>query len=148
MATSEDVRQLIAILDEEGFGIVAGELLTEINLGREIEKPVFDGRDAAAPDATSIVRVPLDDDDQFDAALRLIELRLVAPARALAEAERIAGLLADSPTTRLRFIDPVEQFDIAAPARGEPGDTAPADALADLITRLPDLRATPLSDGA
>ena len=147
MATSDDVRQLIAILDEEGFGAIAGEILTEISFGREIEKSVAGDLDARAPETTSLVRVPLDEDDQFDAALRLLDLRLVAPARALADAERIAGRLTGGQATRLRFIDPVEQFDTMPAARGDPGDTAAADALAALIVRLPNLRVTPLADG-
>lgn len=147
MPSSDDLRQLIAILDEEGYGALAGEVLTEINLGREIEKPVVADGDRAGADATSLTRVPLDEDDQFDAALRLLELRLVAPARAFAEAERIAGRLSDSGATRLRFIDPVERFESAPPALGRPGDAEAADALAALIVRLPAMRAAPLTDG-
>lgn len=44
MAISEEVRQIIFILEEEGFGALAGELLTEISLGHEVEKVIPPGR--------------------------------------------------------------------------------------------------------
>jgi hypothetical protein len=36
MAVSDDVTEIVRILNEEGFGVLAGEVLAEINLGREI----------------------------------------------------------------------------------------------------------------
>jgi hypothetical protein len=147
MATSEDIRQLIAILDEEGFGGLAGEILTELNLGREIEKDVAPDLNAHGTDVTTLVRVPYDEDDQFAAAMALLDLRLVAPARALAEAERIASRLGGE-GTRLRFVDPVTQVETAPGERRTPGDATAADALADMVARLPNLRAAPLTGDA
>ena len=34
MAVSDDVFEIVRILDEEGYSVLAGELLAEINLGR------------------------------------------------------------------------------------------------------------------
>ena len=48
MPVSEEVMELVRILDEEGFGALAGELLTEVNLGREGEE--YEG-DQAEPEA-------------------------------------------------------------------------------------------------
>ena len=37
MAVGANVMQLVRLLDDEGFGALAGELLTEISLGREMD---------------------------------------------------------------------------------------------------------------
>jgi hypothetical protein len=34
MAVSDDVIDIVRVLTEEGFGVLAGEVLSEINLGR------------------------------------------------------------------------------------------------------------------
>jgi hypothetical protein len=97
---SEDVMELVQLLSEEGFAILAGELLTEIGLGREPDESDWDEEapfryDQANDHAEGDVgRVPFGPDTQLDFALESLQLRLVAPARALAEAEAIAGDLA------------------------------------------------------
>ena len=41
MAVSDDVTEIVRILNEEGFGVLAGEVLAEINLGREFIRGGF-----------------------------------------------------------------------------------------------------------
>lgn len=97
---SEDVMDLVRLLSEEGFAILAGELLTEIGLGREPDEFDLDEEGSARIEKSidraegDVGRVPFGPDAQFDFALEFLELRLVAPVRALAEAEVIAGKLA------------------------------------------------------
>lgn len=97
---SEDVIELVQLLSEEGFAILAGELLTEIGLGSEPdefdpdeEAPVWADQASDRPEG-DVGRVPFSPDAQLDFALEFVEMRLVAPIRALAEAEAIAGELA------------------------------------------------------
>lgn len=100
MRVSDDVLELIALLNEEGFGFLAGELMTEISLGREIDGTPPDGQ--ASSDAWSkkasdfadeqgLGREPIPLDEQLPAALSFLRLRLVEPVRQLAQAEEIAG---------------------------------------------------------
>ena len=93
MAVQPDVLELVQVLTEEGFGIVAGDLLAEISRRSDVDgdfnEKIDLGEDLGASQPW------LDDDDQLGEALRIIHLRLVEPARHLAEAERIAGSIAD-----------------------------------------------------
>ena len=110
MAISEDVRQIIFILEQEGFGALAGELLTEISLGREVEKeiPSDDQASSSVDIETVIIRVPIEEGEQFREAMNFIRARLVFPVRAFAEAEQIASGLSDGGGARIRFVDPDE----------------------------------------
>lgn len=121
MKVSDEILELIEILSREGFGHLAGEVLTEISLGLEEErevdeapgwtpsaddfvevgdgmrflrryKDVDEGR--SAPPAT---RRQMSDDEQLAFAADFITARLVEPLRRLAEAERTAGELAILP---------------------------------------------------
>lgn len=100
MRVSDDVMELVELLNEEGFGVLAGELVMEISLGRELEESpeATDDLQGQAGETfaedTAIVRVPIDEKDQLGAALTFLELRLVEPVKRMAEAERIAGRLA------------------------------------------------------
>lgn len=141
MATRDDVRQIIAILDEEGFGALAGELLTEVSLGRELY---------SVPETES-VRVPISNDEQVDELMHLLRLRLVEPVRALAKAERLAGALrADgvdqtgSSPVPIAFIDSNNQPDPSS-VTDQIGDAADAEKLDDLLRRLPGMIASPSS---
>jgi hypothetical protein len=98
MAISEEVRQIIFILEEEGFGALAGELLSEISLGREVEKEIPSDEQASrsVDIETVIIRVPIEEGDQLREAMNFIRTRLVLPVRAFAEAERIASGLLDT----------------------------------------------------
>lgn len=92
--------ELIALLNEEGFGFLAGELLTEISLGREIDDTPPDGQVSSDlwskkatdfADEQGLEREPIPLDEQLPAALSFLRLRLVEPVRVLAQAEEIAG---------------------------------------------------------
>src|SRR3546814_13051868 len=87
------VRQTILILEEEGFGALAGELLTEISLGREVEKEAYleDRSDKAGADETVVLRVPIEEPDQLQVAMDILRTRLVLPVRAFVEAAKLAG---------------------------------------------------------
>lgn len=149
MAISEEVRQIIFILESEGFGALAGELLTEISLGREVEKDL--AADGAARDAereTIVVRVPVAEEDQLRKAMEFLRLRLVLPVRAFAEAERLAGQLAGDGGVRIRFIEPEERFEADPLSRRDIGDTALADELDALLQRVPTMLSPISPDGA
>ena len=64
MATSEDLLEIVAILAAEGFGALAGELLVEVNLGRELTN---DDKDADhADDPLTGKQVRIDDDREVE----------------------------------------------------------------------------------
>lgn len=135
MATSREIRQLVQILDEEGFGSLAGEILAEINLGREMdrERGTKDGYDQ------TIVRLPIPENQQLFDAIELLRLRLVEPVRAFAQAERIAGMIVDAPPIRIRFIDPDERSELEPISRLDPGNSHLADKLDEFLHRLPQM---------
>lgn len=147
MATHPDVLQLISILDEEGFGALAGEVLTELNLGREVE--TFHGQTelfadtAEVTEKSEIIRQPIAEEEQFEAAMEILRARLVAPVRAFAEAERIAAELAEVPPLGIRFVDP-RTGEATQPDLGVSfGDARLAEKLDELLGRLPTMRVPP-----
>lgn len=127
MAASNDLLEIVQLLNDEGFGYLAGELLLEVNLGREIsipenrsqkrKEPVID-QELVALDEDRIVsqrffdltegrpdeeilRVPMDDTEQLKFAVDFIRMRLIEPTRAWAEAEVLAGdILSGTPSGR------------------------------------------------
>jgi hypothetical protein len=157
MAVTAEVMQLVGLLDEEGFGALAGELLMEISLGSE--KPVADGYISPAgasdgdddendPDVGS-QRIPIPDKDQLRAAAQFLRLRIVEPIRRLAEAERIAGELssgrpsATSPRlpaqaahTRIEFVDTFGDTVTAFTRTEAAGDQRGAEELDQLLVRI------------
>ena len=138
MAISEEVRQLISILEEEDFGALAGELLTEMSLGRAVEKTLqLDDTDEADEQDTVVVRVPYEEGEQLREAMAFLRLRLVQPMRAFAEAEQIAAKLADRKGMRIRFIDPVEHVEAEPLSRRAMGDASLVDQLDAFLERLP-----------
>ncbi|WP_153467896.1 hypothetical protein [Komagataeibacter medellinensis] len=86
MDINENVMEIIEILNQSGFGSLAGELMTEISLGREIVSREPDSDDD---------RVTIPEAEQLEEAIRILRLRLMEPARALASAEQIAGNFTD-----------------------------------------------------
>lgn len=117
MAINEDVMTIIRILDEEGFGVLAGDLMVEISQGqdqRELDEEALDTEEADYD-----AREPIAPEDQLPAAMQILHRRLVAPARALAEAERLLGQLGKGKPVRIRFVDPVEGTDRLATARDD-----------------------------
>ncbi|GBQ40350.1 hypothetical protein [Komagataeibacter europaeus] len=98
MAINENVMEIIQILNQSGFGSLAGELMTEISLGREIASQEPDGDDD---------RVTIPETEQLEEAIRILRLRLIEPARALASAEQIASNFTDGEeSVRIQFVDP------------------------------------------
>lgn len=155
---SEDVMELVQLLSEEGYAILAGELLTEIGLGREPDD--FDGE----PDSdlgfgqspglaeSEVNRLPLTPNEQKDFALTFLEVRLVSPIRALAEAEQIAGRLAVPESkpppsdkaeelgrpVRISFRSPPGRSDVEIERSDMPGSIGWADELSKAIANLRD----------
>jgi hypothetical protein len=150
MAISEEVRQIIFILEEEGFGALAGELMTEISLGREVEKeiPSDEHADGSVDVETVVIRVPIGEGDQLREAMNFIRMRLVRPVRAFAEAERIASELSDQHSVRIRFIDPEDRVEAEPISRRDVGDASIADQLDALLERLPSMIEPPNVDGS
>jgi hypothetical protein len=137
MATDPDVLQLVAILESEGFGLVAGELLAEVNQGPEVE--VSRASDGAAPES-DIVRKAVPEDHQFAFAVEFLRDRLVVPAQRTAEAERLAGQLGEGEPISIRFLTPGDALDDGLVLSSTPGEAAVAEKLDALLKRLPDLR--------
>lgn len=149
MAISKDVRQIIFILEEEGFGALAGELLTEISLGREVEKEAYveDRSDKAGVVETVVLRVPIEEPDQLQVAMDILRSRLVLPVRAFVEAEKIASELVGDGQVRIGFIDPEQRTATPPISTRDVGDTSVADELDALLTRLPTMIIPPQIDG-
>ncbi len=149
MAISEEIRQIIFILEEEGFGALAGELLTEISLGREVEKESYvEGQsDKAGAIETVIARVPIEEPDQLRVAMDILRSRLVLPVRAFIEAEKIASELVGDGQVRIGFIDPEQRTATPPISIRDVGDASVADELDALLTRLPNMIIPPQVDG-
>jgi hypothetical protein len=149
MAISEEVRQIISILVEEGFESLAGELLTEISLGREVEKLPRPDEETGYSDNIDavVVRVPIEEGGQFHVAMNFIRMRLVRPVKAFAEAERIASGLSGHGSVRIRFVDPEERTVVKPISEGDMGDASIADQLNDLLDRLPSMIVQPNAGG-
>jgi hypothetical protein len=149
MAVNPDIMELVGILNEEGFEALAGELLTEIGLGRELPEPgdygaPLEQADALDPQADPpIRRQAIPEDEQLGFAMRFLRLRLVEPVRRLAEAERLAGsiqsfsgLVERAEPISITFI-PTEDGDPPKLARkSAPGDQTDADELARLLSSI------------
>lgn len=150
MAISEEVRQIIFILEEEGFGALAGELLTEISLGREVQKeiPSDEQVSRSLEIETVIDRVPIEEGEQLREAMNFIRTRLVLPVRAFAEAERIASGLLENGGVRIRFVDPDERIEAEPISRRDIGDASVADQLDAFLERLPSMIDSPIVDGS
>lgn len=144
MAISEDVMTLIRILNEEGFAVLAGDLMVEISHGqdqRELDEEALD-----IEEADYDAREPIAPEDQLPAAMQILHRRLVAPARALAEAERLLGELGEGKPVRIRFVDADEGTDRLATARDDNpnfplgrddiGQSDVADKLDELLGRI------------
>lgn len=144
MAINADVMEFIRILDEEEFGWLAGELLSEISLGRERDGAPdqkayreVDG-DENDGDAELVAREPIPDGEQLRAAVEIMRLRLVAPARALAEAENIAAALTDREGRRIAFVEADGAPDERIMTEARPGDASIADKLDEVLGRILD----------
>ncbi|MXO91505.1 hypothetical protein [Pontixanthobacter aquaemixtae] len=117
MAINEEVMTIIRILNEEGFGVLAGDLMVEISQGRDQRELDEETLDTETADYDA--REPIAPEDQLPAAMQILHRRLVAPAKALAEGERLLGELGQGKPVRIRFVDPVEGIDRLATARDD-----------------------------
>lgn len=142
MAISTEVIELVALLTEEGYGTLAGELLTEISLGRELPPHFAQKVDPPTEEIEDEVRrVEIPEDEQLSFACDILILRLVEPVRRLAEAERGAASLLSQEQNRpdavsIRFS---RSRDDSGPtlARAEgAGQSETADALQEILTQL------------
>lgn len=144
MAINEDVMTIIRILNEEGFGVLAGDLMVEISQGRDPRE--LDEEELDTEKADYDAREPIAPEDQLPAAMQILHRRLVAPAKALAEAEHLLGELGKGKPVRIRFVDPVEGIDRLATARDDNpnsplgrddiGQSDVADKLDELLARI------------
>jgi len=140
MAVNEDVLELIQILVTEGFGVLAGELLAELSARSDRGFLVADadelvGEDDEEDNLQSSGTQPAGQ-TELDDAVQILKLRLVEPARHLADAERIAARIGDRKLVAIRFVteDGIEGVDV--PTSGPPGNSASADALGIALTRI------------
>jgi len=122
--------------------------LTEISLGREVEKETTSDEqvDHGVDFETVITRVPIEEGDQLREAMNFIRRRLVLPVRAFAEAERIASELSDEGGVRIRFVDPDVGIEAEPISRREIGDASVVDRFDAFLERLPSMIVPPNSD--
>lgn len=154
MDVSSDVMDVIRILNDEGFGALAGELLEEISLGREIEPEDAVGEESVDAMGDEDVRgdqptqrVPIPKDEQLRVAMHILQLRLVEPVRRLAEAERLAGQIAGSEKPgpkdraakplRVEFAPPTDdKAQVRLVRQAAPGSQDEADELGRLLNQI------------
>ncbi len=125
------------ILDAEGFGALAGEIFAEISAGRIVEDEnvaPFEGDEEEIAEQ----RVPILAEEQLREAIAMLRLRLIEPARRIAEAERIAGEFGGEGAVRIAFVDEEGVAGDAKAARAEPGDDRIAKELEHLLGRILD----------
>jgi len=143
VAASEDLLEIVNILNAEGFGALAGELLIEVNVGRElsddvgaddvtevaltgkivrldddrnVEQRFFDTTEGL--DASEVRREPIPASEQMRFAAEFLRMKLVDPVRAWAEAEKMAGDLTIE-LTRFQQAGSVRGFRSPRPVRIE-----------------------------
>lgn len=155
MPLNDDVMQIVRILEEEGFGAIAGELLMEISLGKELVSedqidaliPVMESGDDEPDVDAPIQREPIAEHEQVAAALDFIRLRLVEPVRRLAEAEQIAATFSSAadetsrPTfgqddirgTKISFVDLRGDRLLGFDRTEKPGEEQAANRLDDIL---------------
>ncbi|HWE99127.1 MAG TPA: hypothetical protein VG248_04970 [Caulobacteraceae bacterium] len=100
MRVSEDVFELAQILNEAGFGELAGELISEIG----VDQPEADEGAGAAEDGFAAVPSVASDQDQLREALQFIALRLVEPMRRINEATNLASELSRNKDVVFKFV--------------------------------------------
>lgn len=148
--------ELVYLLNEEGYGVLAGELLTEIALGYEIGQDdeeletISSGHEPTARPEES-QRQPIPQDLQLEFAVNFLELRLVAPMRFLAEAEVLAGKLSTPPEgearlgeklkkatgpIRVAFMSPADRSEARIERAEAPGSYKSIDALSSALKSL------------
>lgn len=136
MKVSSDVLQLATILEETGFGWMAGEIVSEISLGRcrTSDDPTLDEQE----------RDPIPDDEQLSVAIDMVISRLVAPARAFSAAERYCARLHKGAPSKIVFVDPAGEIVEALSCRAPPGTHRVADKLENVLRSLLEPPITPV----
>ena len=134
--------ELVALLTEQGYGSLAGELLTEISLGREIPPPSKQKSDHQLEESDEeTVRIEIPEKEQLSFACDFLALRLVEPVRRLAEAERTAATLlargGDRPDAiSIGFLRAGDDLRPALTRNEGAGRAETADALEIVLTQL------------
>lgn len=153
MADADDAREIIAILQETGFEAVAGELLQALAIRRDrpdrdlmVDAADLDAEEAPKLIASEVFRRPAISprparptdraQTELEFVLDFITTRLVQPAQALAEAERIVGELADGPPAPIEFIASTDGSDRLPRGEAEAGEAEAAALLADAVERV------------
>lgn len=133
MAVAEEIMELVRLLDEEGFGALAGELLEELNLGGSADS--YPDDHGEVPDAVESADIgSVSSATQIERALLFLRLRLIEPARRLAEAEKLAGDLVGDEAIPIAFVD-ADGVARERP-RDKPGRFDAADKLEAALTRV------------
>ncbi len=113
MADRDDLDTIISILREEGFDLLAGELLVALEVRRnpppddvDFEVEVDERRKPVKRDInTDTDYLPASPSDSAGFALAFIAERLVEPAFGLAWTERAVGELTGGEPAAVRFVD-------------------------------------------
>lgn len=154
MPVSPDVMEIVRVLNEEGFALLASELLGEVARGREMDSDAGDAdlenEEIAEPvkpplvhldDGTTPVQRYFDavggegdppphyenipERDQLTFAMEFLRLRLVEPMKHLAEAERLAGELTGPPEEVSAAYLPEQVPDERSPFESPPAEKVP-----------------------
>jgi hypothetical protein len=153
MADADDAREIIAILQETGFDAVAGELLQALAVRRErpdrdltVDAADLDEEKTPKLIASEVFRRPAISprparqmdrpQTELEFALDFITTRLVQPAQALAEAERIVGELAEGPPASIEFTASPDGSERLPRGEAEAGEAEAAGRLADAVERV------------
>ncbi|WP_156653425.1 hypothetical protein [Methylobacterium sp. Leaf111] len=139
MAVTPEVMELVQILDSENFGEIAGEILQEVNAGRVFDSDTGSLSSQSATTGSDEIqpkRQPIEPSDQLSEAIRILRLRLVEPARHLAEAERIASKITKHDLVRIEFVEDTSGESTREKDRAAPGDQELPDRLDDLLSQL------------
>ena len=124
----DDFRQVMQILIDEGFETLAGEILIAVaqrRAGPKVERDDDDEEDVEVRHKADFA-TPEDLLGDLEFVMDFIHKRLVEPARALAEAERIAGSLTGGPPVEIRFSEAVNGDEIEERGTAPAGDYAAA----------------------
>lgn len=132
MALRAEVLDIVRILDDEGFGIIAGDLLVEIASGA----PTVFQREPSIHLATPTEDRAISEEFQLHVAMKFLRQRLLQPAFALAEAERVLSEFQDRGSVRIKFVEPENGTARVPSTEAPPGDHEIPDRLDALLTRI------------
>lgn len=139
LADDESVLQVVRILMDEGFETLAGELLIAVasrRAGPTAEQDDEDEESLTANKRRRTAPAPGFEPTDLEFAMDFIHRRLVEPARALAEAERIAGALVGGPPSEIRFVDASGEDSFSERGLAPAGNAEAADDLERALDRI------------